>query len=129
MSMSKTETLAFRYLNEELGYQKDDIKFHQSSSPDFTIGDKGYEVKLVTKNTLRFEYRQWEYLLEHRDCDVLVYNNETLCAIIPMKEVPLGTKLWHTLRIYRAPSPNPRQMTRQQWRDSISKQRVSKILK
>ena len=90
--MNATETKAFNYLAKR--YNAEDIKFHTSSSPDFTIGFIGYEVKRLYGNKVLFFNRQWYYLSQHFCCYLLLFRDggEEPEAIIPMSDVPIGLK-------------------------------------
>ena len=83
------------------------IKFTSNNSPDFTTPcGEGFEVKYCPQyhGHPRWSFTiypsQWASLLNHPNCKVLVFRNSPEPDyIIPMHELPLGTKHWKHIRI------------------------------
>ena len=102
--MNHVEAKALNWLAANTGFSKDEIKFHGSSSPDFTTPDgQGYEIKYrqPKKRTITLYPRQWLELLRHLRAYILVFGEGTEPeAIIPMDELPLGTRHWRNFTIY-----------------------------
>lgn len=102
--MNHIEATAVKWLASTTGFSEPEIIFHGSSSPDFTTPDgKGYEVKhrIPKHKSITLYPRQWADLLTHPDCSILVFGEgDKPESIIPMSELPLGTRRWDNLTIY-----------------------------
>ena len=103
--MNKIEIVALEWLSRFTGFSKDDIKFSNNSSPDFLTPDgQGFEVKRCWGyhgNYFTIYNRQWQYLLEHPNCRILLFSDKNLPdAIIPLSELPIGINRWGIYKVY-----------------------------
>jgi len=96
--MNKTEKKAKQWLQKQ-GYN--DLVFQQRISPDFVSpSGKGFEVKLVRRNSVFFSNTQWQQLQSHPDVTVLVFNdNDAPQAIIPFQELKKPPSYWKHYRL------------------------------
>ena len=70
--MNLSEQIAYDWLLGQ-GIEASDIVFRSRITPDFITGDgRGYEVKLLYGNTIRFSAGQVDKLVEYGDAEVLI---------------------------------------------------------
>lgn len=99
--MNQSEAKALDWLCKTTGFERTWIKFRGHDSPDFELpGGIGYEVKLLVGKTIQLDPKQWQKLLDHPNCKILVWgqSNEPI-KIIPMTDLPLGTKEYEDIKI------------------------------
>ena len=108
-----TETKALHWLINTCGYSRQSIKRNIIGNPDFeTDGGQGFEVKTCQGakfvrhhrnehgGILFSSMKQWIELLQHPDCQILVFGEgKEPIAIIPMSALPIGTQDWHDFSI------------------------------
>jgi hypothetical protein len=80
--MNLSEQIAYDWLLEQ-GAEASDIVFRARGTPDFIVaGDRGYEVKRLYGNTIRFTTGQTDKLLEYENAEVLVVDKESVVGRI-----------------------------------------------
>ena len=106
--MNKIEERALKWIAETTGYGKGEIQFSNNSSPDFTLPDgRSFEVKysylkekVKKRKHITIYPRQWAHLVTLTDCTILVFTQgDKPEYVIPMSEIPVGTKTWRDVRI------------------------------
>lgn len=84
--MNRSEQVAHDWLLEQ-GVELSEIVFRARKTPDFIVGDgRGYEVKRLYGNTIRFSAGQVDKLLEYENAVVLVVDDEAVVAEIEAAE-------------------------------------------
>ncbi len=104
--MNSAERKALAWLCTTKGYKESDIRFKNNDSPDFLTPDgQGFEVKRIHKPTanrrvINIYPRQWHRLLQMCNTFFLLWGDgDSPEGIIPVNELPIGTKRWGSIVI------------------------------
>lgn len=108
--MNKTETFAFKWLQDKFKGQK--IVFQRRNSPDFILENgKGYEAKLLRNNSIIFTEGQLTKLMKFGDADILVMPEnlpepESIIPIAELKDAPIYWKQYRICNYLTFQKPN-----------------------
>jgi hypothetical protein len=93
--MSSTEYDAMLWLASKYKLDPNNITFRFKDSPDFILPDgTGYEVKSLINGRIQIFGSQWQRLLDYVPCFILAMPVNGEPIVMPMDELPLGTKNW-----------------------------------
>lgn len=128
--MNHIEARALKWIAKTTGYPENQISFSNNSSPDFTTpAGQGFEVKYCPYYPRRRRARafmiyprQWTQLQKHPNCSIIVFGEgPEPVDIIPMKDIPFGTRRRGDIRINCCETNNPKAMLREEYLLSVKK--------
>jgi len=128
--MNKNEKVAYNWLRG-IGYSDYDIDYKNNRSPDFILSDgTGYEHKILNSHTITLSDRQWITLLNCKNCYLVPFypNGKEPVYVIPMSELPYGTKYYKDIYIYLTKTSNntlPHDVFTEMFNESVIKSRMN----